>query len=479
MRNIALVEILKTFSKDESKKFDRFVNSEYFNRKSAVTKLWNELKPFQPEFNSERLTREYIYAAIFPGKKFNYGTLKNLIYELTILARKFIELEHYSSQKIQNNFNLLEAILERRLSGLFEKAFKETAKIIEKNIYESDHYRNKFHLQSLKQNYFIQQDKYYDTSTSSVYGNENITIGYFIDAFHNNYNQLLIQTELSAAQENRFMKKVLDFYNSAPVTFDFRVRIFYHAIMLIYEGGSEHFYEMKKLVEDNIAMLSHGQKYNFLVALSGYCYIKYDEGSEEFLKYEFEICRYMIDNGIYNFEITQNIDGPFYRNVALSAVKNNECEWALWFINKFRYYLHPKVRDHYYLYALIEYCIRIKNFEQALKHLSKVKHSLVIDKIQIKKWELIVNFEMKRFSALPYIIDSVKHFIYNDSKLNPAKKEKLNNFVQLVGKMIQVKLNAESGENMNEELYLLKKEIAVLKDGSKFWLKEKINELTK
>lgn len=477
MEDTSIIELLRTFSGKELKRFDLFIGSEYFNKRSAVTKLWNEMKLFAPGFNSSRLTRQYIYAKVFPGKEFNYGTLKNNIYELTLLAKKFIELEHYSSKKTQVHFNRLEAIIDRRLFGFFEKAFKETERSIEENFYESDYYMNKFHLHSLKQNYFIQQDKYYDTSASSIYGNENITMGYFIDVFHNNYNQLLIQTELSAAREESFMKKVLDFYDSAPVNFDFRVRIFYHAIMLIYEGSSEHFYEMKKLVEDNITKLSHGQRYNFLVALSGYCYIKFDEGNEEFLKYEFEICRYMIDNGIYNFEITQNIDGPFYRNVALSAVKSNECEWALWFINKFRYYLNPKVRDHYYLYALIEYSIKIKNFEQALKHLSKVKHSLVIDKIQIKKWELVVNYEMNGYNALPYIIDSARHFIYNDDKLNRSKKERLNSFVQLVGKMISLKLRKESGEDPEEEIYSLKKEIGNLKDGSKFWLLEKIKEM--
>ena len=479
MRNIAVIEILKTFSKDEFKKFELFVNSEYFNRKSAVTKLWDEVKTFAPEFDSRRLNREFIYSKIFPGKKFNYGTLKNLIYELTLLAKKFIELEHYSSKKIHKNFNLLEVILERRLHGFFEKTFKETVKIIEENYNEPDHYRNRFHLHSLKQNHLIQQDKYYDTSSSSIYVNENITMGYFIDVFHNNYNQLLIQTELNTGPGNSFMKKILDFYNSSPVDFDYRVKIFYRAIMLIYEGGSSHFYEMKKLVEENTGRLSHGEKYNFLVALSGYCYVKYEEGSEEFVKHEYEIYRYMVDNGVYNFETNMNIDGSFFRNVALSAIKNNEAEWALWFINKYRNYLNIKVREHYFLHVLIEYYIKIKNFEQALKNLSKIKHSLIIDKIQIRKWELIVNYDLNRYSVLPYIIDSVKHFIYNDGRINAAKKEKLNNFVQLTGKMVQVKLNKESGENINEEIYLLKKEIEDFNDGSKFWLTEKINELAK
>ena len=479
MNNITLIQLLKTFTKSEVLKFSSFVSSEYFNRKSAVTKLWNELSFFQPGYDSPRMSREYIYSRVFPGKKFNYGTLKNLVYELTLLAKKFIELEHYNTKKIQSSFNLLEALMQRQTGGFINKTFAETGKLIEENFHEPGYYRNKFHLSSLKQNHLIQQDKYYDTAESSAEGNGNITMGYFIDVFHNNYNQLLISTELDSAQHDSFMKSVLDFYNTVPVEFDFRVRIFYHAIMLISEGGSSHFYEMKKLVDDNSARLSHGEKYNFLVALSGYCYLKFEEGNAEFLQDEFRIYRFMIDNGVYNYGQSENIDGPFYRNAALSALKNNEAEWALQFLKKFRYYLNPKVREHYWQHGFIEYSIQTKQFEQALKHLPRIRHSLLIDKIQIKKWELIVNYEMERYNTLPYVIDSAKHFIYNDDKLNQTKKERLNGFVQCVGKLLALRLKKESGEDTGLDAYLLKKEIDNLRDGGKFWLYDKLNEMEK
>jgi hypothetical protein len=477
MNNTSLIQLLKTFSKSEITRFGSLVNSEYFNRKSAVTKLWNELSHFLPGLDSPRMTREHIYAGVFPGNDFNYGTFKNLVYDLTLLAKKFIELEHYASKKIQCNFNLLESLMERHVPAFIEKTFEQTGRMIDEGFREPGYYRNKFHLCSLKQNHLIQQDKYYDTAEISAGANRDITMGYFIDVFHNNYNRLLIRTELDAGPQDSFMKSVLDFYNTVPSGFDFRVRIFYHAIMLIYDGGSSHFFEMKNLVEENSAGLSHGEKYNFLIALSGYCYVKFDEGSAEFLRYEFEICRYMIDNGIYDFGQLENIDGIFYRNTALSALKNNEAGWALEFMKKFRGRLNPAVREHYWLHAFIEYSIRTQQFEQALKHLPRIKHSLLIDKIQIKKWELIVNYELLRFNTLPYIIDSAKHFIYNDDKLNPAKKKRLNGFVLMVGRLLSVRLKKESGEDTGPDIYLLKKEIDNLSDSGKFWLYEKLSEM--
>lgn len=477
MNNTSLIQLLKSFNKDETARFGSFVKSEYFNRKSAVAKLWSELCSFQPGYDSPRMTREYIYARVFPGNDFNYGTFKNLVYDLTMLAKRFIEIEHYSAKKIECNFNLLEALLERHVNAFVEKTLVQTGRMIEASFSESEYYRNKFHLSSLKQNHLIRQDKYYDTTQSSREGNGNITMGYFIDVFQNNYNQLLIRTELDAGPQESFMKSVLEFYNKVPVEFDFRVRSYYHAVMLIYDGSSSHFYEMKKLVEENAAALSHGEKYNFLVALSGYCYVRFEEGDAEFLQDEFGICRYMIDNGIYSFGPSQNIDGAFYRNTALSALKNNEADWALEFMKKFRYRLNPAVREHYWLHAFIEYSIRTKQFEQALKALSKIKHSLLIDKIQIKRWELIVNYEMNRLNALPYIIDSAKHFIYNDEKLNPLKKERLNSFVLLVSKLLLLRLKKDSGKDIAWDTYLLKKEVDNFRDSGKFWLYEKLSEM--
>ncbi len=90
MYNSSLVEIIKSFSSSDIKRFDEFLNSPFFNKKPTVIKLWDDLKSFYPEFNSKEISKKNTYERIVPGKKYNYGTMKNMIFDLTKLAEIFL-----------------------------------------------------------------------------------------------------------------------------------------------------------------------------------------------------------------------------------------------------------------------------------------------------------------------------------------------------------------------------------------------------
>src|SRR5438445_227697 len=55
-----LIEILKTFDKDELKRFGRFIDSNYFNTNERIAILFKSLKKFYPEFESNDLNAQYL-----------------------------------------------------------------------------------------------------------------------------------------------------------------------------------------------------------------------------------------------------------------------------------------------------------------------------------------------------------------------------------------------------------------------------------
>src|SRR5688572_193243 len=112
MINSTLIGLLRTLNKGELKKLDEMVISPYFNKKSAVIKFWKAVKKYAPAFDTGMLTHEELYKEIFPGQVFNYGTLKNLIYEMTKLTEKFLELESSDKRPIQKYENFLEMLME-------------------------------------------------------------------------------------------------------------------------------------------------------------------------------------------------------------------------------------------------------------------------------------------------------------------------------------------------------------------------------
>ena len=56
-----LIQILKTFSPDEVKNFEKFVVYPYFSTGRNVEGLYSILKPYYPEFDSPKLDKKNVF----------------------------------------------------------------------------------------------------------------------------------------------------------------------------------------------------------------------------------------------------------------------------------------------------------------------------------------------------------------------------------------------------------------------------------
>ncbi|MDQ3021861.1 MAG: hypothetical protein M3R36_15010 [Bacteroidota bacterium] len=102
MKDTKLIQTLKTFTKDENKNFVKFVASPYFNKGRNYIPLLNELQKFYLDFEDERLTSEYLYKKIYPGRKFNKQVMWNQVSQLEKLAIEFLRqtgLKSYQTEK--------------------------------------------------------------------------------------------------------------------------------------------------------------------------------------------------------------------------------------------------------------------------------------------------------------------------------------------------------------------------------------------
>ncbi|HEY3249711.1 MAG TPA: hypothetical protein VGK25_01205, partial [Ignavibacteria bacterium] len=69
MKDTKLINILRTFSKEEMKQFEKFVASPYFHSGKNCMPLLKQLQKFYPGFDNEKLTYKNIHKKLYPGKK--------------------------------------------------------------------------------------------------------------------------------------------------------------------------------------------------------------------------------------------------------------------------------------------------------------------------------------------------------------------------------------------------------------------------
>lgn len=145
MQSSKLINLLKTFSKDEMKKFEEFVSSPYFNKNSNTLKLLRYIEKYSGNYESIKLKREEAYSKIFPGKSFNNKIMKNLMGELLKHGWKFLEQYGYEKNADAKYNNLLKELLRRNQYLTFANKFKEAeALLIKSGIGEEYFYNGPF-----------------------------------------------------------------------------------------------------------------------------------------------------------------------------------------------------------------------------------------------------------------------------------------------------------------------------------------------
>ena len=132
MKETKLINILKTFTPEEMKLFEKYIVSPFHSRGKNCLPLLKQLRKYYPDFNSDKLTYENIYYSIYPGRKFNRQVMYNLSSETEKMTRGFLVqialrkktfnrtellLSEFGSRKLLDNYSDVIKVMETQLSG--------------------------------------------------------------------------------------------------------------------------------------------------------------------------------------------------------------------------------------------------------------------------------------------------------------------------------------------------------------------------
>src|SRR5437870_5390578 len=85
-----VIDVLKIFTTEELKRFKLFLNSPFHNTNKKVIQLYELVRKYSPEFNNEKLKKEYLFKKLYPDKQYNDIVMRILISDLIKLAEDFI-----------------------------------------------------------------------------------------------------------------------------------------------------------------------------------------------------------------------------------------------------------------------------------------------------------------------------------------------------------------------------------------------------
>ena len=488
MLKSSLLEILRTFSKEESLKFEDFINSPYLNKNSNTIKLNSALRKYSPEYISKELDKEIVWKVMFPGKEYNYGTMKNLIHELSKLAMKFIVLEEFEENILERDNILMNCLNERNITKLFNVKMNELDRQYSK--------------ESFKKDYFFINDFY------SAYSKMN-----WIKIYHNRANNLNAVTEKdlinsSATFIYSFLIYLFKYYNNVmtdSINQNFSMEknilpvflkrispdIIEKLLIIVKENSKrdynilnvfwkmsrsqlnnqnvEYFLDFKKALYDNIGILSKWDAKD-LFSLMGNSLNNLDPSKINVEKELFELTDSMLRSGIiFNRDGTiTTSDFILYNWRAFNA---GEYEAINKFTVKYLNKIPVESMEYSEKISLAFLLFGEGNFEEVLEIITSLQHPNFIIKVRMKHLKAKCLYELNDFISFDSEYKTIYHFLKNNKSLSSKVKNDTKYLFEMIKKMFRLR------EKLNEfEFEELKNEISMGSFNKRSWLNVKINE---
>ncbi len=478
------LELLRTFSTDELKRFGEFLKSPYFNTSIRVVKLFEAMKKHYPEFDSASLEKKRLYSKVLPGKSYNDQIIKNLNTELFRLEKEFLAIDNFVNSPHERSIGLLTQLTTREIDQLFAKE----ADLAEAKIREDINYTDKlnYHLFQIEEERFknnIFNNKQQLATVNSVRSGEYL-ITFFLKnllrmSINNHVNRFSLNISSDVELGDKLisltdLEKFLNYMESHKTEGALNIRLMYYALISNLEPGNDTAYRnFKDLLYGNVSKLSRAEANLLFTPLEAVIAQKINSGRTEFYKDLFETYDFELKNNIYSSNESTPLTAMKFRNIYLSAVRAEKFQWAENFINNYRNKLQKEDRQSVTELALAHINFEKGDFDKTLLHLHKVKTGQIFYKVDVKILNLMAYYELSHFESAVSLIESFRRLLNSNPSLTEQYREKNINFINSLNALIKIKLDNDkvgaeklSGKITSTETIAHKK-----------WLLKKISEV--
>lgn len=468
MTNSKLIQLLKTFTKEEFKSFGKFVSSPYFYKDKAVIKMYGSLKGFYPCFGEDKLNKESVFSKMYPGKAYNDSHMKYLMSEMFRLSKKFLAHINFESDFFEPDIRLLKELNSRNVPKIFESHLeKMEARIKNYPVRNEEYFHNMFLIKELVSGFYSYKDRLsvkreHNQIIENIINNFLISLldSYYTISSDIDFFAVKFDLNLTGYIEDIILKNK-EIINPA-------VLIYYHFFMLSRGEGDTHYSELLELKKKYLHLLDDNGKHRIYETLLNYCIVNYQLEGVKYYVQAFDIINDEIKYGV-RFK-RKEFSEIFFINKVEIASKIKEFKWAYDFIEEYMDRLHSEQRDDIvnFCYAIIEF--ESKNYLASLDHLAKINLHHPASRFRIRNYTLLNYYELGYMEQAFSLVDTYRHMLAKDKKIEITRKTRYNTFLSLYQKLLDVKSGSKKTDTN-----LLRKEIEQKAIFMKEWLLEKVS----
>lgn len=474
MQNTKLILLLKTFSREELKRFGDFVQSPYFNKREAPINLYKILVPLYPDF--ENLKWEKIFKKAFPNKPaYNEAYLRNVLSDLYELALGFFRQDVAEKNQTEGEFTCVSKLIYRQLFKQAEQHLEQIREWIEKSRLENDD-------NALWAEYYTYKMILYDRSEERQAYSEahQQKVNHWEKAIWEKIISLIYETETDKKTYHNFsyqtesLKKLLTLFEVEKYADTPTILATYYCALLTTNPNWETFDKLHLLLQTQKEAMLDRQVYSSYQALLAYIsrLMRHSLHNGELVPLQMKLLQNSVDLREKN---KLHLNESHYISIACNGYDLYGSDWAKQYIDDNASKLLPYLQEPLPIYCKAAVCFNEKKYTEALYLFASLPNFRSEVYFSIKPYMLMCYYEIGDNDAADLLFDTLKKTFKNHPDLSVGSKEALHNFILLYGQFIKLHLQ---GCDL-DSIALLKKSIES-PDAPLFakqWFWEKVNTL--
>lgn len=484
LSNNNLIILLKTFTAEERKEFERFVQSPFFTSGRNYLPLLKALYKYSPEYNSASFTRSKIYARLYPGKAYKESVMKTMLSRMNEIAEEFL------FQKAMRKNTIF--LRERSLIGeLSKRGLKSRSEKMIKRVSEDLASKKKSILDKVTEKDLSSEimNHHYNFNERHINGKK--IFEYQLLIIYSFLSEFLINDAVIHSEKNYWDKKVkkdkifklIDSFDVEKImkaayetdksTYSL-LRIFYLLRMSFRYPEKDEFYaDLRKEFQRISGSIDLDFKKYIMNAMMVLCTAKFVAGNESYKREAFILRKKIYDENLNIFSEDLYLKNSDYRTAVLEALSVGEVKWAEEFSEKYNSKLQPEFRQAMKSYAMAHILYSRKKFNEALNHANRVNISHISFKLDLKNLIAMIYYETDSIENLISLLNTYSRLISNSESEHRSFLTRHSNFVKILKKLLSIK----HGDRDKADIELLKVKIRNANVTSKTWLTRTINKL--
>jgi hypothetical protein len=488
-----LLEVLKTFSDHEKKRFGKFLNSAYFNKSPKIIRLFNILRKYHPDYNNKKITKLYIYKKLSYNKPFNDSTIRNLLYDLQIIAETYLKILNMERNMVESNVFQREEFWNRELNMLYSINLENSELVLSgRNYTDSTNIMDRFKLNSDKF-YF---DLAYGNLDNSNFGKNADSfrkaivnlINYFVVEFlKHNETLFSISRDFNAKAKRQYTEdflkvinvdKLTDYVRKNSPENGFVADTYLKLLKAFMNMNNDRFYsDLASAVAKNSRKLSIAENKYLYGRLINYCKFKIYLGKQS-AKYENELFKLydtVIKSSFFPGDFKGNMRINTYSDIFATAMKLKKLPWLEKFVASFKNKLHSDYRKEVTSYSQAIINFEKGKFKEADNNLGTIKMDGFIFEVEARGLQIMVTQHLGNVDAMHYMIDRYKDYLFHHRKMTHDERASHDNFVKFMQRLVHfqkgderiniktLQQNVAKAKNLLNKEWILKKAIPIAK----------------